>query len=287
MPSLKEYNVKINSLKNTAKVTGTMKMVSTAKFRKAQDAQQNSRLYADSLNEAISRLAANASQGSHPLVQAKSEVNKVLVVLFASDRGLCGGFNNNLFKFVEKFKADNKDKYSNIDFITCGKRADAHVNKDQTPVKFFDGATASVQFTTAKEIGDLAQEAFVSGDYDEVYLCYNIFVSALSQPPTLEKLLPVAPVAGDEAVEEIDYIYEPGQEELLSYLLPKTVNFKVYSAFLENAAGEHAARMAAMDAATTNAKKLINETTVLRNRARQAAITTELTEIVAGAESLK
>lgn len=285
MPSLKEYQDKIKSLKNTAKVTKTMKMVSTSKFRKAQEAQANSRLYAESLDKTISRLASSAD-GSHPLVQSKEEAKTALVVLFASDKGLCGGFNNNLFKFIDKWYAENASQYDSVDFIACGKRSSLHLKKVKTPLQEIE--TNFVEFATAKDLGDKLQEQFIDGTYDEIFLSYSKFISALSQKPQIEKLLPMSSTEEEGAEEElIDYIYEPSQEELLTYLLPKTVNFKVFNAFLENAAGEHAARMTAMENATTNANKLISETTILRNRARQAAITTELTEIVAGAESLK
>ncbi len=287
MPSLKEYNVKITSLKNTAKVTKTMKMVSTSKFRKAQEAQNNSRLYADQLKGVISRLASSATDSTHPLMKAR-EVKKVLVVVYSSDRGLCAGFNSNLFKFVTKWFKANKGKYESVDFVSTSKRstsATKHWN-GKLLLKYED-KSGSPDFAMAKEIGELAQQKFTAGDYDEVLLAYSRFESALSQKPTLEKILPISSVGQEKSTDNADYIYEPNQNDLLSYMLPKTVNFSVFSALLESAAGEHAARMTAMDNATTNAKKLINEYTIRRNRARQAQITTELTEIVAGAESLK
>jgi F-type H+-transporting ATPase subunit gamma len=287
MPSLKEYNVKIASLKNTAKVTKTMNMVSSAKFRKAQDAQNNSRLYANQLKGVIGRLAGAAGSETHPLMQVR-EAKKALVVVFASDKGLCAGFNNNLIKFVKRWMTDAGQAYQTVEFVTTSKRATNGVKDLGTIVKSLEDIAGTPNFAIAKEIGEMAQSKFIGGEYDEVFLVYNIFESALSQTPTLEKVLPMtAEEAEQGSGAEIDYIYEPSRTELLSYLLPKTVNFSFFSAFLESAAGEHAARMAAMDSATTNANKLIDENTTLRNRARQAQITTELTEIVAGAESLK
>ena len=288
MPSLKEYNVKIASLKNTAKVTKTMNMVSSAKFRKAQDAQNNSRLYANQLKGVIGRLAGAIGSEPPPLMEVREEASKALVVVFASDKGLCGGFNNNLIKYVKNWMANDGKSFSKIDFITTSKRATNGMKEVGNIIRSIEDVAASPGFAIAKEIGELAQEKFIAGDYDEVYLIYNVFESALSQKPTVEKVLPLtAQEAAEESGQEIDYIYEPSRTDLLSYLLPKTVNFSFFSAFLESAAGEHAARMAAMDSATTNAKKLIDLNTTLRNRARQAQITTELTEIVAGAESLK
>ena len=287
MPSLKEYNVKIASLKNTAKVTKTMNMVSSAKLRKAQDAQNNSRLYADQLKGVIGRLASAAGSDTHPLMQVAEETKKALVVVFASDKGLCAGFNNNLVKFVKRWLAKEGQAFKTVDFITTSKRATNGVKGLGNIIRNLEDIAGSPTFAIAKEIGDLAQEKFISGEYDEVYLVYNVFESTLSQKPTAEKILPMTAAEAEEgSAQETDYIYEPSRTELLSYLLPKTVNFAFFSAFLESAAGEHAARMAAMDSATTNANKLIDENTTLRNRARQAQITTELTEIVAGAESL-
>jgi F-type H+-transporting ATPase subunit gamma len=286
MPSLKEYNVKIASLKNTAKVTKTMNMVSSAKYRKAQDAQNNSRLYADQLKDVIGRLAGADGSATHPLMQVR-EAQKVLVVVFASDKGLCAGFNNNLVKFVKKWLAAEGTAYETVDFITTSKRATNGVKNLGNIIKKLEDVAGSPSFAIAKEIGELAQEKFIGGDYDEVLLVYNIFESALSQIPSVVKVLPITAEKAESSGPETDYIYEPSRTELLSYLLPKTVNFSFFSAFLESAAGEHAARMAAMDSATTNANTLIDTNTTLRNRARQAQITTELTEIVAGAESLK
>ena len=216
------------------------------------------------------------------------DAERTLLVPVSSDKGLCGGFNNNLIKFVKKWLAEDGKSFTNIDFITTSKRATNGIRGIGNIVKELEGVAATPDFAIAKEIGELAQEKFIAGEYDEVFLVYNVFESALSQKPTVEKVLPMtAQEAEEEGNQEIDYIYEPSRTELLSYLLPKTVNFSFFSAFLESAAGEHAARMAAMDSATTNAKKLIDLNTTLRNRARQAQITTELTEIVAGAESLK
>ena len=286
MPSLKEYNVKIASLKNTAKVTKTMNMVSSAKLRKAQEAQNNSRLYADQLKGVIGRLASAAGSDTHPLMQVAEETKKALVVVFSSDKGLCAGFNNNLVKFVKRWLAKEGKAFETVDYITTSKRATNGVKDLGNIIKNLEDIAGTPTFAIAKEIGNMAQEKFVGGDYDEVYLIYNVFESTLSQKPTVEKILPMTAAEADGSTQEIDYIYEPSRTELLSYLLPKTVNFAFFSAFLESAAGEHAARMAAMDSATTNANKLIDENTTLRNRARQAQITTELTEIVAGAESL-
>ncbi|MCM8528104.1 MAG: F0F1 ATP synthase subunit gamma, partial [Lentisphaeraceae bacterium] len=210
MPSLKEYNVKIASLKNTAKVTKTMNMVSSAKFRKAQDAQNNSRLYANQLKGVIGRLAGAAGSQTHPLMEVSENVSKALVVVFASDKGLCGGFNNNLIKFVKKWIANEGKSFSSIDYITTSKRATNGIKGIGNIIKRVEDKAASPDFATAKEIGELAQEKFIAGEYDEVFLVYNVFESALSQKPTMEKVLPLTAEKAEESKgPEIDYIYEP------------------------------------------------------------------------------
>ena len=292
MPSLKEYNVKINSLTNTAKVTKTMNMVSISKFRKAQQAQINSSFYAGYLNDSISRLVkACGSDSTHPLMSKKEGAkNKALVIACASDRGLCGGFNNNLFRNLNKWYSKHKEAYESIDFISSSKRATSAVQKLGQVLKSYEDMAGSPSFKEAYEMGQLCQEKFLAGDYKKVYLVYNTFESALVQTPTIQQLLPVGSLGEDETKENkqanMDYIYQPSKGALLELLIPKVVNFRVLNALLESSAGEHVARMTAMDNATTNANKIIDTYTIKRNRARQAQITTELTEIVAGAESL-
>lgn len=287
MPSIKEYNVKLTSLKNTQKITKTMKMVSASKLRKAHEAQKNAQLYASRLRELISRLAASAQSATHPLLQQRSSTGKILVVLFTSDRGLCGGFNNNLCRYLWRWYNENKDRFAHIELSCCGKRGYSFFSKRLSVRKHYLGVTERPGFDVALKIGEELNGLFAAGEYDEIYLAYNYFRSPLSQKPTLLKLLPIeaTELEGGKAI-GADCIFEPAEEELLSVLLPRSVFFKIYYTFLENSAGEHGARMAAMDSATSNARDLIKRYTLLRNRARQASITTELTEIVAGAEAL-
>lgn len=289
MPSIKEYNNKLKSLQNTAKMTGTMKMVSASKLRKAQDAQRGASLYAEKLKGFLSRIAASVDATSHPLLTPRAEVKRVLVVVFTSDRGLCGAFNNGLIRMAETWLAEHRAAYDAVDFSFCGKRGFSHFRRRVNVVHHYEEAAARPSFEQALRIaGDLSGQ-FLAGAYDEVHLAYNMFRSALSQQPTLQKVLPVEAkdfMADDAEPVPADYIFEPALKALLDSQLPKTLAFTLYYTLLDNAAGEHGARMTAMDNATTNAEGLIENYTLLRNRARQAAITTELTEIVAGAEAL-
>lgn len=289
MPSIKEYNDRLKSLQNTAKMTGTMKMVSASKLRKAQEAQRGASLYAEKLKEFLSRIAASVDATSHPLLTPRAEVKRVLVVVFTSDRGLCAAFNNGILRMTESWLGEHRAAYEEVDFSFCGKRGFSHFRHRVSVRHHYEDATARPSFEQALRIADDISGNFLDGVYDEVYLVYNAFRSALSQVPTLQKVLPIEAkdfVSGDAKPVPADYIFEPTLKELLDLQLPKTLAFTLYYALLENAAGEHGARMTAMDNATTNAEGLIENYTLLRNRARQAAITTELTEIVAGAEAL-
>ncbi len=287
MPSIKEYNVKLASLKNTRKITKTMKMVSASKLRRAQDAQRNAKVYAERLNELICRLAASVQSSAHPLLEVRSSAKRAQILVFSSDRGLCGGFNNNMCKFVNHWIDEYQVAYESIDMSFCGRRGHMYFSKRRPVDRHYEGVTQKPDFATAGRIGKALIENFTTGKTDEVYLAYNTFRSALSQTPVIHKLLPIEPgeLAGGEAL-AADYIFEPDQAQLLDQLLPRSVYFKVYYTLLENSAGEHGARMTAMDNATSNAGDLIDRYTLLRNRARQASITTELTEIVSGAEAL-
>ena len=287
MPSIKDYNVKLASLKNTKKITKTMKMVSASKLRRAQEAQRNAHQYAQRLNELISRLAASVASSAHPFLTQPTPVKNILALVFTSDRGLCGGFNNNLCKFTLNWVNEKKAHNQSADLSFCGRRGYAFFKNRTSCQKHYEGITAKPEFIAAGKIGDELSECFVGKKYDEIYLAYNVFKSALSQQPTIQKLFPVEPseIAGGKAISS-DYIFEPEEQKLLEMLLPRSIYFKIYYTLLENSAGEHGARMTAMDNATNNAEDLFSKYTLLRNRARQAAITTELTEIVAGAEAL-
>ncbi len=289
MSSKKQFDVKLKSLRNTEKMARTMKLVAMSKLYRAQENQRRAKTYAQSLQDLIRRLAAALETDAHPLFTTRTPAQKVLILVMTSDKGLCGSFNNSLCKDVSVWINQNKDKYRQIDMSFCGKRGWMFFRRATTIRNYYEGAAAKPNFSIAAKIGEDVSGDFLSSHYDEVYLAYNIYHSPLSQSAAFEKILPVPKqelIAAGKSF-STQYIFEPKGKKLLEFLVPKYLYFKIYYALLENAAGEHAARMTAMDSASKNAKDLIAHYTLLRNRARQAAITKELIEIVSGAEALK
>ncbi|MCC6579063.1 MAG: ATP synthase F1 subunit gamma [Phycisphaeraceae bacterium] len=289
MASLKEINVKIASLKNTQKMTKTMKLVAASKMRRAQQAQEQARVYAAGLDRLLAGLAASPGDSPHPLMQARTPAQKALVLFVTSDRGLCAGFNNILCRHTAQWLEEQGKVYSQIAMSFCGRRGFTAFRNRVTVHKHYEGVTDQPRFANAIRIADEIMAAFLAGEFDAVYVGYNRFRSALSQTPVLEQLLPIVRPPAENQGEQARtpfYLFEPEEPELLRRLLPNAVRFQVFHVLLENAAGEHAARMAAMDNATRNAGDMIKFYTLKRNRERQAAITKELIEIVTGAESL-
>ena len=292
MLSIKEYNRKISSLKNTSKITKTMKMVSASKLRKAQESQRQARDFAHEVNQLIHRIAGHVENDMHPLLETRDEVKKAMLVLFTSDKGLCGGFNNNIIRYAEKYLAEREGDGVDYQLAFVGRRGFLHFQKRATVYKYFDEITSAAPHAVqATRVRRRLEHAFLEEGFDQIHLLCNEFISPLSQNPRLLSLLPLEPTdLPDEELETPsptrDIIAEPEMSHLLEFLVPRLVTFKIFYALLENAAGEHGARMTAMDNATTNASNLIEENTLLRNRARQAAITTELIEIISGAEAL-
>ena len=265
-----------------------MKMVSASKLRKAHAAQSNTKLYASNLAALTSRISAAVPTTAHPLLEHRYAIKNVLILIITSDKGLCGAFNHNANKKVTSWIEENRH-HERIDLICCGKRGFMFFKKHDIVKNHYENVTADPQFSNAKKIGEDLSGSFLSKEYDEVYLSYNQFFNPLSQKTIFEKILPIDPDAliDEKANRATEYIFEPETKELLNFLIPHFLYFKIYFALLENSAGEHGARMTAMDNATRNASDLIDRYTLFRNRARQAAITTELSEIVAGAEAQK
>lgn len=293
MPSFKEYNKKLASLRNTVKMTKTMKMVSASKLRRAQLAQRHAQEYARQLNLLIARLAASLDTSAHPLLTPHARPTRVLVLVLTSDRGMCGGFNNNVIKAVNQWLAGDGAAYKGQTQMSFAGRRGYNFFRQRTRVRnHYEILHVAPNFTNAAQIGQDLTNAFLNDEVDEVYLAYNVFHSVLKQSPVVRRLLPIeapdfAALAGSvDPIPAENYLFIPPQGELLQNLIPKIVDFEIYYALLENAAGEHGARMTAMDNATNNAKKLIEVNTLMRNRARQAAITNELIEIISGAEAL-
>jgi F-type H+-transporting ATPase subunit gamma len=286
MATLKAIRKRISSIRNTQQITKAMKMVAAAKLRRAQEAALQARPYADKMAELLRNVSARVSREAHPLLKIRDE-KKIHLLLFTSDRGLCGGYNANLIRAAEAF-IRREGSGREIHLVMVGRKgadyfrrrraqiSDRHVNILATPAE-----------DLAAEVAAKVIDRFVKGETDAVYILYSRFRSALSQVPTLEKLLPVA-LPETENVEQLtEYLYEPSVDALLASLLPKVAEVAIFRALLEATASEHGARMTAMDSATTNAAKMMGSLTLQMNRARQASITRELMEIVGTAEALK
>jgi F-type H+-transporting ATPase subunit gamma len=289
MPSLKAIRKRIASVKNTKKITAAMKLVAGARLRRAQEAIWAARPYAQRMQEVIGELAARAGAESHPLLALRDE-KRVALILISSDRGLCGGFNSNIARRTERFMIDNSDKFAEINLHIVGKKGrDYFKRRHAGKIKHDWPAAPSSEKAQglAREIASSATQLFLANDVDAIYLVYNEFKSAISQRVTVEPLLPVVPMKLDDAQGRNDFKYEPSRDELLSHIVPLHVEVQIYRAILESIASEFGARMSAMDSATSNASDMIGRLTLEFNRARQAAITKELMEIVGGAEALK
>lgn len=287
MPNLRDIKKRIKSVKNTQQITKAMKMVSAAKLRRAEEAIKQARPYANKMIGVISSLAMRADQAAHPLL-ARRDVKKVEVIVITSDRGLCGAFNSGIIKKADSFLRLNKANYESIRFTTVGRKAVDHYRKNGAQVRDEHiNILSGFGYHTAAKIAHDVIAAYANEEVDEVYILYNEYKSALSQEAVMERVLPTAQLEAESEISAVDYIYEPGREQILEELLPKHIEIQVYRALLESIASEHGARMASMDSATRNAKEMIGRLTLYYNRARQAAITKELVEIVSGAEALK
>lgn len=289
MASLRDIRKRIQSVKSTQKITKAMKMVSAAKLRRAQDAILAARSYAEKLHEVVRSLAARVETKTHPLLQIREEMRKLLLVVFTSDRGLCGAFNSNLLKQVESFVRENSAKYPDgIELFVIGRKGVEYLKKRKYNVtESWAGIYQKEQYETAKVIGEKLIDKFVNKECDEVVIVYNKFRSAISQVPTFLKLLPVDPIDIPENVPKTEYIYEPDKETLINELMPREVYTQLQRGLLESIASELGARMTAMDNATNNARDMIDKLTLLFNKTRQASITKELMEIIGGAEAIK
>ena len=282
MPSLKALRKRIATVRSTQQITKAMKMVAAAKLRRAQEAAEMARPYAAKLTEMFTAVAAGVEPEAHPLL-ARREERRVDLIVLSSDRGLCGGYNSNLFRFVATFLREHAVQSA---ITVVGRKGLEHYRRrGVTLVAHHFGILTTPASTLAKELAAGITARFVAGESDAVYLAYNRFRSAISQLPSTSRLLPVDAPEGEGPV--VDYIFEPERPALLAELLPRYVEALLTQALLEAVASEHAARMTAMGNATTNASEMIDSLTLSMNRARQATITKELMEVVGGAEALK
>jgi F-type H+-transporting ATPase subunit gamma len=287
MASLKSIKKRIVSVKNTRQITKAMKMVSAAKLRRAQENVVAARPYAKKLGEVLQSLAGNQEGDLHPLLE-KREAKKLLLIVVTSDRGLCGGFNSNLCKAGDRYIKEKQGSFEQISVLTVGRKGYEFLKSRYTVYKNFSNVISKPNYQTAAMLAQEVIDGFLAGEYDQVELLYNSFRTVMSQDITFQQLLPVVPEASATIDETpVEFIYEPSVGELLAEILPKNIEVQIFKAMLESVAGEHGARMTAMDSASKNASEMIGKLTLQYNRARQAAITTELMEIISGSESIK
>lgn len=295
MAALGDIKKRIQSVKNTQQITRAMKLVAAAKMRRAQENALSARPYAEKMREVLSSLSARTEESSHPFFTKREETN-ILILLCSSDKGLCGPFNANLFRAASELIRENEGKGIFMAAVG-GKGVDFFKSRNVEIQNSYLDYSKKIGYALASEIGHDAVENFTREKVDKVYLIYNRFVSVLKQDVMTSTLLPVEqPVKteqflqGDESMSvdtQTEYLYEPSAEAMLSDILKKNIEVQIYQALLESWASENGARMAAMDSATNNAQDVIARLTLQYNRARQAAITTELIEILSGADALK
>ena len=286
MATLKSIRKRIGSIRNTQQITKAMKMVSAAKLRRAQEAVLAARPYAEKMAALLQNLSARVAAEAHPLLTAREE-KKVLLLLLTADRGLCGGYNSNLIRAAEGFLRSQRGE-KEIQLAVVGRKGVDYFRRRKVEMaeRYINIGSRPAE-ELAAELAEKLIARFLQGECDAVYMLYSRFRSALSQVPTMEKLVPVAAEKDEGEGQATEYLYEPGLEALLSSLLPKVVEVGIYRALLEASASEHGARMTAMDSATSNAAEMISTLTLQMNRARQASITKELLEVVSTAEALK
>ena len=288
MPSLRDIKRRISSVKNTQQITNAMKMVSAAKLQRAQDRVMATRPYADRMSYVIEHLEARVQPKAHPLLTPREE-GKTLLLLLTSDRGLCGGFNSNVQRRALA-EINELSASGDIDIIAIGKKGRDFLGYRQIDVldSYIEMFIRQVSFDQAKDVAARVFQAFEEEGYRQIVVLYNKFNSAISQEVTALRLLPMSGLEDPDAepAEAYDYLYEPSGPEVLDSLLRKQVEIQLFQIFQESFAGEHGARMTAMDSATSNASEMIASLTLTFNRARQAAITTELIEVVSGADAL-
>jgi F-type H+-transporting ATPase subunit gamma len=292
MPSLKDIRRRITSVKKTQQITRAMRMVAAAKLRRAQLAIESARPYADRMSETLREVAASGAGAEQPLLMAREAVRRVDFVVVTSDRGLCGAFNSNVLKRAAAEVAAREAGLEGLAIVPVGRKSAEFFRRRRAGAvpRAFTGITR-VDYGHAVEIADYLSQRFLSGETDEVWLVHSEFVTTMTQRPRCSRLLPMTPEEEPAADAQgqpakLPYHIEPDAESLLKVLAPKALQVEIFRALLDNQAGEHAARMTSMESATRNTEEMISALTLQYNRARQAAITKELVEIVSGAEAL-
>ncbi len=296
MANLRDIKRRITSVQSTQKITSAMKMVAAAKLRRAQEAIENARPYAVRMRATLEEVSKGPLEEPHPLLTVHEEKRNLEIVVVTSDRGLAGGFNSAVIKTTEALIEERAEEFEKIGLTLLGKKAVDHFRRHRPRQITFDSPIGGdVTYQQAADVARELARRYAAEELDEVVVIYSEFVSTMTQTPVVSRLLPFMPPESDDvsaakdggAEEALSYEIEPDPEALLATLVPKAVETEVFRALLENQAGEHAARMTAMESATKNTEDLIESLTLQYNRARQAAITSELVEIVTGAQALE
>lgn len=292
MANLRDIKKRIVSVQSTRQITRTMEMVSTAKIKRAQERIESARPYALAMMELLGNVTRYARGAEHPLLNVRESKKRVVAIAVTSDRGLAGGFNSSILRLTEDYLRDKQAQGIEVDLVTVGKKASAYfLYRGVQPMLSIRDISDKPTFADAKSIANSVIRAYSEAEIDEVVLLFNRFVNVAEQSPELHQLLPIESSVLDEAAEKsevtAEYIFEPGAEQVLNVLLPTYVEALIFRALMESAAAEHGARRKAMKAATDNASEMITSLTRVYNRARQAAITTEISEIIGGAAALE
>ena len=285
MANLKEIRNRISSIGSTMQITSAMKMVSAAKLKKAQDAITAMRPYSSKLTELLQNLSATLDGDAGGAYSKQREVSKVLLVVVTSNRGLCGGFNSSVIKETTQNIAANYQEVD-VDLLTIGKKGNDILSKSYPVIDARNDVFDILTFDYVAEVAEKIMKLYSDGTYDKIEIIYNRFKNAATQIPQVEQFLPIKPVEGDTNA-SADYIFEPSKEKIVLELIPKSLKTQLFKAVRDSFAAEHGARMTAMHKATDNATELRDELLLTYNKARQAAITNEILEIVGGAEALK
>jgi len=285
--SLRDIKRQTQAVEKTKQITRAMNMVAASKLKTAQTRMENFRPYAKKIMEVLNSLARRVNTESNPLLTVR-EAKKVRVIMMTSDRGLCGGFNTNTIKAVEGFIKYRTGQGQEVSLITVGKKGRDFFRKKATIIDQRVDVLNSFDMSLAQAIGEKVIPSFINEEYDELYIAYNEFKNVSQQRPVITRLLPVGSIEPEKEEAEVygDYVYEPSEEELLAQIIPMYLRVLIYRGLLETSAGEHGARMAAMDNATNNCSEMVETLTLKYNKARQAAITAELMDIVGGTEAL-
>lgn len=291
MATLRDIKRKIDAVKKTQQITRAMNMVAASKLRTTQQQLDQFVPYATQLTEIMNRVAAGVEPEGFPLLMAHEEVVKVELISLTADRGLCGAFNTNLIAAADKFIQEKEQEGLELSLTQLGRKGRDYFRRRKRPLRVFhEGMLNKPNYGDASALGQEVIDLFLSHEVDEVYVCYAEFINIVTQRPVIKKLLPIAPETMEEEEQEqelLEYIFEPSRAGVLNDLLPNYINLQLLEAFFQTAVSEHAARMAAMDNAVNNCKEMVRDLTLVYNKARQAAITAELMDIVGGVEALK